>query len=169
MEADPEGPPLETGTGTAMNGSNGSESTALVTPESKHMAGDDDPLASVGEVLSFAYTWKIRLQIFVGFLFAVVSGSVFPGMYCPTTFQSLFESNQIQSNPINSISSFDGNERCSPICGLSSNLFSLSTSTITTTATITTATTYSTAMAFFFSGAFQTLSSATSTLVFLWW
>ena len=43
-----------------------------------------DPLATVGDILSFADTWKIKLQIIVGFLFAVVSGSIYPGIFSQT-------------------------------------------------------------------------------------
>ena len=39
-----------------------------------------DHLATIGEVYSFADSWTIKLQIIVGFFFAVVSGSVYPGM-----------------------------------------------------------------------------------------
>ena len=40
----------------------------------------DDPLASVGDVFSFAHTFRIRLYIFTGLCCAVISGCVFPAM-----------------------------------------------------------------------------------------
>lgn len=39
----------------------------------------DDPLASVGDLFSFAQTRRVKLCLVGGFSFAIVTGCVFPG------------------------------------------------------------------------------------------
>ena len=43
---------------------------------------ESDPLATVGEIFSFAQTTKVKLCIASGFMCACVSGAVFPGKIC---------------------------------------------------------------------------------------
>lgn len=43
---------------------------------------ESDPLATVGEIFSFAQTIKVKVCIVSGFLCACVSGAVFPGKIC---------------------------------------------------------------------------------------
>ena len=48
-------------------------------PEEEEKAAD--PLATVGDVFSFARTSRVKWHIAFGLFFAVISGCVFPGTY----------------------------------------------------------------------------------------
>jgi hypothetical protein len=53
-----------------------------IIPSAGDADKNPDPLATVGEIFSFAQTTKVKLCIAGGFMCACVSGAVFPGKIC---------------------------------------------------------------------------------------